>query len=307
VAAAESQHYTFDRLGDGIHAAIARPEGDAVCNSGLLDLGEGVVVFDTGLTPGSAQDLRRAAERRFKRPPGLIVNSHWHLDHTCGNQSFPKVPIWGTRRTREILLEKRPQLEAELQKEKLEADLKELKEKRPAMKTAGQNEDLDLWIRLQEALLASNEPIHLTPPDHTFESRLALPGPSGAELLSFGSAHTEADAFLFLPREKILFAGDVITLRLQPSMGSGDPEHWLEVLNELERLRPERIVPGHGVVSPVDAIEDARAYLAAVLKAASARKGASLPAAIRKWEGSLGLEENLRFAREWVKKRRTAP
>jgi cyclase len=302
--APRSDHYEFESIGERIWAAIATATGHSICNSGVVDLGAGVLVFDTGMTPGSAQDLRTAGDQLFGRMPSLVANSHWHADHTFGNRAFGGVPIWSTRRTREIILQNAPQMTAELTRERQESDLRELEAKRSKMRTKAQKSDFEIWIQIQRALLAAIDEVKIVPPSQTFETRMELPGERGAELVSFGAGHTEADAVLFFPREKLLFAGDLLTYGVQPSMGSGDPEHWLTVVDELERLRPERIVPGHGPVIPPEGMQATRDYLSGVLKAAESPKSAPLPAAIRKWEGSLGLEWNLKFARDRVKARK---
>jgi cyclase len=303
----KSEHYRFEPIGERVWAGIASPTGRAICNSGIVDLGAGVLVFDTGFTPGSAQDLRTAADHLYGRMPSIVANSHWHSDHTFGNRAFGNVAIWSTRRTREILLHLAPEITAELTREKQEADLRALEAKRPKMRTKGAKADFEWWIQIQKALLAAVDEVKIVPPNQTFETRLELPGERGAELVSFGAGHTDADAVMFFPREKILFAADLITFGVQPSMSSGDPEHWLMVLDELERLRPERVVPGHGPVIPPEDMHETRDYLTGVLRAADAPKSATLPASIRKWEGSLGLDENLKFARARAKARKAKP
>jgi len=301
--APNSRHYTFEDLGDGIYAALARPDGFAICNSGVVDLEDAGVVFDTSLTPESARDLRTASETLLHRPPSLAVNSHWHLDHALGNSEFPSVPIWGTRRAREVLLETRDQLSAEIQRAQLEKDIHELEARRPEMRSPAALADLEFILQINRALLASAESLRLVPPNETFESRVALPGTRSAELVSFGSGHTQADAVMVLPRERIVLAGDLVVVGVQPSMGSGDPEHWLTVLDEIERMTPERILPGHGPVTSTDGLEETREYVSGVLRAAAAPAGSVLPAAIRRWEGSLSLEENVKFTRGWLSAR----
>lgn len=300
MSAPRSPHYSFERLSDGLHAAIATRRGAGVCNSGVLDLGGSGLVFDTGLTPVAARDLRAAATALLGRPPALAALSHRHLDHILGNQEFSGIPIWATRRTREVILERLDEVRAELTREALEKDIRELEELRAKATSEEARTDLDMTIQMNRVILECARDLRIVPPDHTFESRLALPGTREAELISFGSGHTESDAVLFLPQDGILYAGDVVVARTQPSMGSGDPDHWQLVLDEIERLRVERIVPGHGPLSGREAIQETRAYLAGVLEAAEGRPGAPLPPSIRRWEGSSSLEGNLRFARGWV-------
>jgi cyclase len=299
---ARPAYYSVQSVGDGICAALAERAGHAICNSGIVDLGDGCAVFDTGLTPQAGRELRAATEQALRRPPTIVVSSHWHLDHTLGNQEFAKLPIWGTRRTREIFLEMQDELKAQITREVLEKEARDLEARRPQMRTTDTQTDLEFMLQIDRALIASVGVIQFTAPNQTFETRLKLPGNRPAELMSFGKGHTEADAILFLARERVLFAGDLVVVGIQPSLPSGDPRHWLEVLDEIDRLKPERIVPGHGPVAPGDATHDVRTYLTSILKAAESPQGASLPAPLRRWEGSVSFEENLKFVRGWVAK-----
>jgi glyoxylase-like metal-dependent hydrolase (beta-lactamase superfamily II) len=194
-------------------------------------------------------------------------------------------------------------LTAELTRERLEKDLREMEGLRGTMPSEDARNDLQLNLQINRAILSEIGRLKLTPPDHTFETRLSLPGRRGAELISFGAAHTEADAVLFLPHEKVVFAGDLVVVGLQPSMGSGNPDHWLVVLDQVERLGAERIVPGHGPVVATDGMQEVRGYLSGVLEAAESPEGAPLPSTVRRWEGSVSLKENLKFARGWVASR----
>lgn len=299
-----SPYYAVEELTEGVHAAIASPDGYSICNSGLVDLDGERLVFDTSLTPASARDLKSAAAKVLGRPLSLAALSHWHLDHSLGGQEFSEMPIWGTRRTREILLETHDQLMAELTREQLEKDIRALEKRREEARSEAARADVDLFLRINRGLRDAVGTVRLTPPDHTFETHLDLPGRRGARLVSFGSGHTEADALLFLPKESLLFTGDLAVVGLQPSMGSGNPEHWLESLDEAARLRPERIVPGHGPVTDGENLQETREYVAGVLEAAEASTGAPLPRALRRWEGTMSLEENLQFARGWVAEHR---
>jgi cyclase len=76
-----SKHYTLEQLADGVYTAIARYGAGAVCNAGIVDLGEPSLVFDAFQTPQAAVDLQYACQKLTGRSASYVVNSHWHGDH----------------------------------------------------------------------------------------------------------------------------------------------------------------------------------------------------------------------------------
>ena len=84
----QSEHFTYHELAEGVWAAIVIPTGLAASNSGIVDLGDRTLVFDTTLSPASAADLRSAAEHLTGRHVAYVLNSHFHHDHVFGNAIF---------------------------------------------------------------------------------------------------------------------------------------------------------------------------------------------------------------------------
>lgn len=83
-------------------------------------------------------------------------------------------------------------------------------------------------------------------PDRVFDEELSLDlGGRPVELRNRGRANSPADVTIYLPRERILFAGDILVHPVPYAMGSY-PVAWLEVLRALEVLPVSAIVPGHG-------------------------------------------------------------
>jgi len=288
-----SRHFTVETLSEGVSAAIATPGGRAISNSAIIDAGDSTIVFDTMLTPRAAEDLAEAARERTGRRPTWAANSHWHLDHVLGNSVFSPLPIYATRRTREILLEKRSELEGELSPEKLTRDVVEIERQLTVGDPAASPELLDL----HRALLAEAATLRLTPPTHVFEQRFRFPVKRRVELVSWGSGHTDSDCVLFLPDEGILHAGDLVVAGVHPSTGSGNPEHWLEVLDEIERLHPERIVPGHGPVSSLEVVGEMREYLRTVLRLASGPDPYEMPTQYATWGFRESFDQTIDFLR----------
>jgi cyclase len=292
-----SEHYQFETLGDGIVFAQARREGTALSNAGVVDLDGSGLLFDTGLTLRAARDLEAVTRALTGRPPQLTANSHWHLDHVLGNQLFSERPIYATRRTVELLLEQRGALETELSREKLEADVRELAESAKAATHPTVRREYEFVLNTHRALLEEAVDLKLTPPTAGFERELELPGHRSARLVTFGSGHTESDALLLLPRDRILFAGDLVVVGQHPNLTSGDPGHWREVLDRVRELRPERIVPGHGPLASLETVAEIREYLAQMLELAGTSGHVDVPSAFRHWHDFGQFEENLKFVR----------
>ena len=58
----KSEHFTYHELAEGVWAAIVIRTGLAASNSGIVDLGDHTLVFDTTLSSATAMELRTLAE-----------------------------------------------------------------------------------------------------------------------------------------------------------------------------------------------------------------------------------------------------
>ncbi len=63
-----SPHFTLERIGEGIYAAIHRSGGQAICNAGFVDLGDEILVFDSFLSLAAARDLKKAIDEITGKP-----------------------------------------------------------------------------------------------------------------------------------------------------------------------------------------------------------------------------------------------
>src|SRR4030042_1950495 len=104
-----SRHFHLEQLAEGVYAAINAEEGWAICNAGIVDLGDRTLIYDSFMSPQAANDLRQTAESLTGRSVHLVINSHPHNDHIWGNQAFgPDVDIISTTRTRELTITEGP-------------------------------------------------------------------------------------------------------------------------------------------------------------------------------------------------------
>jgi cyclase len=241
------RHADLQEVGPGAWAAIARPDRGAVGNAGLVDLGGEALVFDTHFTPSAARDLRAAAEQRVG-PVRTVANSHWHGDHVRGNPVFEQATILATARTRELMATRGEERLRDFKQAGLGEAARDLRER-------GLAEELELLEEFERELPALEQRL----PDETWEDRREL---GRAVLLTWGGGHSDSDAVLWLPEERIAFAADLVFVDSQPWAGDGDPRHWLTILDRIAELGPEIVVPGHGPVADAGALDPLREYLA---------------------------------------------
>src|SRR5712664_1128758 len=74
------------KVADGVQAAIAKPGGLASGNAGFVVGDGGVLIVDTFFTPTAIEELIGEVQAQAKLPIRFAINTHYHLDHTGGNQ-----------------------------------------------------------------------------------------------------------------------------------------------------------------------------------------------------------------------------
>ena len=267
------RHAELADAGNGVHAAIAKPDRSAVGNAAVIDLGEETLVIDTHVSPAAARELRAAAEELTGRPVSWVLNTHWHADHVLGNAEFPDATVVSTQRTRELI--------ATLGAERLAAHKESLERELPTelerLRAAGDEEGAAL---LEEQAPELRTLAHRLP-DETFEEDWER-GPARAS--TFGGGHTESDAFVLVPEARVLVAGDLVVVGMQPWAGHGDPGAWAAILERLLELDWETCVPGHGPVSGREVIAPLGDYLLVLDEAFRGKTSdPELPARFRDW------------------------
>jgi cyclase len=106
-------------------------------------------------------------------------------------------------------------------------------------------------------------------PNITFEKSLILHGPQrSVEVISYGGGHTQSDAILWLPQERIAFMGDLLAVNCHPYMADGDPGEVNRTLDLVRALQPVQLLPGHGVAGTMADLEAMGNYINALAELA---------------------------------------
>lgn len=267
---ASPRRFDWVQLADGVFAAVNKPGNPAVSNAGVIDLGESVLVFDTFMSLQAARDLAEVVQKTLRKPVRYVVNSHYHKDHTWGNQLFaPQATIISSCLTRGLLLGSRVP-DVEKQARELAAEIANLQAKASAESDDKAKRESMLTAGYYQAFLDSYRELKITPPELGIDKSLTIYGSKRkAELVVPGGGSTAGDLFLYLPEEQILFSGDMVFAGMHPYLSESDPGRWRENLKGMQRLKVRRLVPGHGPVADSTGLAEMIEYLKGIQSLAS--------------------------------------
>ncbi|HEX9975549.1 MAG TPA: MBL fold metallo-hydrolase [bacterium] len=199
---------------------------------------KGIIMIDTGISPSLTKKYREIIEREFGRNDfRYVINTHFHFDHTDGNQVFADATIIAHQTTpdrmREFEAGRKDFIQRRTaQNSQLEEQLKALE---PNSANAQRLANLLYTGRIMVADLEND--YKLTLPTLSFNDHLTLHmGDLTLKLVHFGEGrHTGDDIIIHCPEEKLLFTGDLFfrnsfIVSFRPQF---DASHWIEVLNEV--------------------------------------------------------------------------
>ena len=231
-------------------------EKNRVCdaNSGLINLGGGMVI-DTQSDLPHARQMIEMFGKVWPAMPKRVVNTHEDSDHVFGNQLFEGAEIIGHRSLPERMKKVAEPEEIQGLMEAANGAVKGflLKLVHPGLVAAGRQLDEDYDF----------SGIELVPPTTLFDDRLEIIlDDVEVHIIHVGPCHEVGDALVWMPKERVLFAGDVLFRLCTPMGWVGTYEKWFETLDMIvDELKPEVIVPGHGPLCGVEGATEMKAYL----------------------------------------------
>ncbi len=247
-----SANFDIQKIADGVYAAIVKPGSPVGSNAAFVINKDDVVVVDTHLRPSYARELQAEIMKLTPLPVRYVVNTHWHNDHTQGNQAyfnaFPKgVEFLSHVNTRRDILGKAiPSMREQLQT--LPGQLQKLEEKLAGATDEKARAPLKTQIDQGRAYLEELKQIEISLPTITFDHSLILhKGDREIRMLYFGRGHTAGDVVVFLPKERVVVSGDLLTGGI-PFYRDAYPSDWIPTLKALATLDFDQVVPGHGSV-----------------------------------------------------------
>jgi len=259
-----AKEQTLEILADGVYALTA--EGDP--NVGAIEGEDFLVCFEALATPVAARRWLDRLRQHTDKPVRYLVLSHYHAVRVLGASAFDADAIVAHENTRALVAER------------------------------GLQDWASEFARMPRLAESADSVPGLTWPTVTFADRLTidLGGDRGDLVLQFhGRGHTEGDITAWLPKERILFAGDLV--EAQAALYTGDAFHrdWAgSTLDRIKEVGAEQLVGGRGAVSrgraEVDAaVEQTRGFLQIMLREVGAvqRRGGTLKEAFEATHAAL--------------------
>lgn len=195
-----------------------------ITNSSFVIGDRGVAVIDTQVNHPLARILIKHIRSVTDKPILYAINTHYHWDHTNGNQLFADLgaTVVSSRLTREFMTTR--------------------------------------YERQKEFLLGRGFEIAHDPmfPQETFDGAAGAEraidlGGVGLRLFYAGKAESDDATAVWVDGEKVLMAGDTVMTGSFPIFGQPvwdegleGTSQWEKTLMNLLALKPARIVPGHG-------------------------------------------------------------
>ncbi len=202
-----------------------------VPNIGIILGNDAALIVDCGLGPANGERVLDLARRIAGTRRLFLTVTHFHPEHGYGAQVFrPEATIVYNQAQRDELQEKGARYN-------------------------------DLFRKTQTpAAAAALYGTKIVMPHFTYDGPRAELDLGGRRVSfhTWGTAHTRGDQVVFLPKERILFAGDLIEERMFPIFPWFPPQdheidgaRWVEILNGFRLFDPTRVVPGHGDIGDI--------------------------------------------------------
>lgn len=235
---------TFSRLADNAYAYTA--EGDP--NTGVIIGDDGVMVVDTQATPLMAGRVLEKIRSVTDKPVKYVLMTHYHAVRVLGASAYAPDHVIASQDTYDLIVER------------------------------GQQDWQSEFERFPRLFNGHETIPGLTWPNIVFKGEMTLwMGKTEVRIMQLGRGHTKGDTVVWLPKERVLFSGDLVEYGATPYTGDAYLLDWPATLDNVAALDPVALVPGRGdaLTTPEtikEGIGGTRAFITAMYEAVKAGK-----------------------------------
>ena len=184
----------------------------------------GVLLFDTGSSEAIGNNIKKAIKTVTDLPVRWVINSHSHADHWLGNAAFADTVV-------EIIASEQAVA---------------------TMRKYGQD-DVEFYEKVTQGTIGSTQ---LKYPNFLLGQRQKRNfGGVDVEFIFSNDAHSPGDILMWLPKQKIIFGGDVLSSDWMPMLTDhGNVPNLIDTLHKIAKLNPYIVLTGHGKATTAEAI-----------------------------------------------------
>ncbi|MEO7651574.1 MAG: MBL fold metallo-hydrolase, partial [Bryobacteraceae bacterium] len=213
---AASQPNLVTQLAPGVYHRAMEREKRIIANAGWIVFRDYVLVIDANF-PWGARATLNDIRKTTSKPVKFVFDTHYHGDHAWGNSVF--VDAGATIVCSEECAEE------------------------------SKRKNTPSWAANSETGEFSLKGVRLEHPQLAFHNKMVFDdGEHRVELIRMGPGHTLGDSVAWLPKERILFTGDLCVNFPGNNVADvdADPDNWLRALDALAQKDITRLIPGHG-------------------------------------------------------------
>lgn len=232
-----------------------QPDGDVT----VIEQRDGLVLVDAGGSPGSGRRIVRMVKSLSAKPVKAVVITQWHGDKPQGLteilKAWPAARTISTVQTQAHLADPNTMNtpgapDAARNAKYLEAVERQIgffEKSRDAAKTDAEREGYDSAARMFRQYKLDMDGALTIATKEGFTDRLTIADPERpVEAMFLGRANTDGDAVVWLPKQKIVVAGEIVIAPF-PYGFESYPADWIATLARLRAMPWRILIPGHGM------------------------------------------------------------
>jgi len=229
-------------------------DGFASGNTTVIIGDRQVFVVDSCFLPSTARQDIAQIRQWTDKPVAFVLNTHFHNDHNLGNRAymdaFPALTIIAHTETKKDMDIFGPGSEG--REKKTNASLQQMldsgKDQDGKPLSAEDREQVKAALDRRRPGMDELKAVKFQSATLTFDHDFTIDlGNHEVQVKFLGRGNTAGDAVVYLPKEKIVVAGDLVVYPI-PYIYDGYPAEWIQTLQNLSQLDAGTIVPGHGPV-----------------------------------------------------------
>ena len=203
-------------------------------NSHFIITKKEVLLFDTGSSETIGIKIKKAIKSVTNKPVRWVINSHSHADHWLGNAAFKNADIITSNNA-----------------------FKTMKDHGPGA--------VKFYSKVSKGTIGTTQLVY--PTLLLTKSQKRNFGGTDVEFIFSNDGHSPGDILMWLPKQKIILGGDVLSSDWMPIItGHGNVQSLITTLNSIAKLNPKIVLTGHGNATTVKSVTRDASLLLSVWK-----------------------------------------